>query len=445
MAGDEDDLVDGGGAPGSEAVRQRDGGKTNETIEVWEVYSKMGVGFRLKDYKTADTSDGAQKEPVDDYAHFYFVPGTKRLWAIDDWPVPLYLDNDWPFELLWYRRKPGEFWPISTIKPILGQQKALDWFVTMFLQKLKTTSREFVAIVKDMDEELVEKIKNGVDFDVLDIDPADMGDRRVQDMVQWLQHPEMNPDLYRVYDLLQQLFERSSGLYANIYADTSGGQSRSATDATLKSSKTDLRPDDMRSRVEDAHTRMARRECICARIDYDKELVNEIIPGAGEAWPEYQKGDLIRIMREYDYTVGIGSTQRPNLEKEQQDALEVFDRMAQVAVQMGDTNALNQLARNLYRSRNMLEADMVFIQPPQPSPEEQQAQQEAQEREARKAEAGAAQAEEKVELEQQKQGTERLKQTTEQIRQDIEERKAAVEMIVQLSQAENADAANTPS
>jgi hypothetical protein len=362
---------------GTDSLKEQRMGRTSETIEVWEVFSKMGIGWRLKEAKYTTYGE----EPFDDYPRFFVIPGSGKLWAIDEWPVPLWADRDWPCEFLGWRYRPGHTLPISMIRPVLGMQKALDWFVTMFLQKLKTSSRDFIAIAKDMEEEVVDKIRNGVDLEILDIDPIDLEDKRIQDMVQFLQHPPMNTDLWRIYDLLQSLFERSSGLYGALYSESGPTQSRSATESEDRSNRADLRPDDMRNVVENSHTRMARREAIASRLLYDPEFVGEILgEPAAQIWGEYAEGDLMKIMREYDFNIEVGSTAKPNLEKEHRDALEIFDRAMQIALQVGDFNAINKLMENLQRSRNIPEVDRIYFEPPQPQPDpaQQKAEQEMQ-------------------------------------------------------------------
>ena len=208
------DTQSGSGATfrSTDSLRDGDRGRTSELIEIWEVFSKMGIGWRLKDAKYQKFGEETHGE----YPHFYIIPGSKKLWGIDEWPVPLWADRDWPCEFLGWKYRPGECMPTSMIRPVLGMQKAMDWFVTMFMQKIRTSSRDFIAIAKDMDEEIVDKIRNGVDLEILDIDPVNLEDKRIQDMVQFLQQPPMNPDGWRIYELLQGLFERSSGLYSSI-------------------------------------------------------------------------------------------------------------------------------------------------------------------------------------------------------------------------------------
>lgn len=375
------------GSTKSYALRQDLKSATNDCLWVVEVWSKMGLGWKLKDLPApAQAGGGARLERGGSFVHFYLVPGSGRLWLPGDWPVPLWADNDWPMQWLYYRQKSNYLWPVSMIKPILGQQKALDWFVTLFLQKMKTSSRDFVAIAKDLEEDVKEKIETGVDFTVLDIDPLLLEDKRIQDLVQFLQHPPMNPDLYRVYDLLQQLFERASGLYSTMYAESGPTQSRSATESQYRESRADLRPDDMRNEVENAHTDMARRELIAARLLYEPDFVESIVgEGAGATWGEYQAADeatgapgsLERVMREFVYRIEAGSTAKPNIDKDREDALELFDRGMQPAMAAGDFNAINGFLDLIYESRTVPEAKRVYVQPPAPAGQDPAAEQAA--------------------------------------------------------------------
>lgn len=356
-------------------------GRTNELLSVYEVWSRMGVGWRARSIPR----DMFEKAKSDDreYVHFYVLMNSRRIWMPGDWPVPLWMDNAWPCEWLYYRKKSDYVWPTPMLKPSLGLQKAINWVMMFMWTHLKTSSRDFIAGSNELDETVRERILSGSDLEWIPLNTAELGEKKWQDLIGFLQHPPMNADLWRYMDLAVRMFEDSTGLVPALYAQSGQAEPRSAEASRNRETRADLRPDDMREVVEAWHTKLARKEAIAARLEYDADLVAEILgPESGQAWGEYRDGAVDRIMREYDYTIEAGSAAKPNLQAERDQSLEVFDRLTQVAMQLGDFTAVNQLAYNLQRSLNVLEEDIVVFQPPPPPEEEQDPTQEAKVREA---------------------------------------------------------------
>lgn len=392
-------------------------GKTNEILCVYEVWSKMGMGWRSfgvppeQAERARKEIEDAKADPDIDFRHFYVLQGSHRIWAVGPWPVPLWADNDWPLEMLYYRKKADYVWPVPLLVPSLGLQKAINWIMMFLWTHMKTASRQFIAAPSDLDETIRDRIVNGVDLELLTVNAADLGEKRVSDLIGFLQHPEMNTDLWRYLDLARQMFEESTGLYPALYAQSGGAEPRSATADQNRQMRAELRPDDMREVVEQLHSRMARKEAIAYLLDeeFGSESVGDLLgPEAAEIWKEYsetgyQEGGIEKVMREYDYRIEAGSTAKPNLQTDRDNAKEIFDRFMQVAGGLGDIEAINRMAYNLQRSMGIKEQDMVQFNPPPPPDEGQDP---AAEGKARESEAKADLAEEKV-------ATERFKRAME--------------------------------
>jgi len=371
-------LVNDEGEPDMTTDLDEVRGQSNEMVEVWRVWSKMGVGFRGREVdKDVVVTSKSKEKKFGDFVAFFIVPGSPYVWDADDWEVPLYADapgNSWPVTVLYYRKKADDFWPVSILKAVLGQQKALDWLATMILNKIRTTSRDFIVTMKQLDQKVQEVIEHGFDLSIIKLDGFDLVDgKKIQDLISFLQHPPMNRDIWEVFSLFSEQFEKSSGLYSALYGRQADSQERSATAAELHNNRADLRPDDMRERVERAHMLMARKEAIAMTLLYDPEFVGKLLgPQAAEWWGEYQEGDLEATMREVDFTVEAESTGKRNLQKEREDFQHLFDRFIQVAMGYQDLNAINKLMELLQRAFNIDEGDRIQIQPPPPPPEQQQ-------------------------------------------------------------------------
>lgn len=376
--GNHPNLVADENEPSPELERMR--GKTNEIVEVWEVWSKMGLGFRGKSIDPDVLPAAQRKEKTwGDYCHFFVIAGSPYLWNLSDWDLPFYLDSGsgsstWPMSMLYFRKKADCFWPVSILKAVLGQQKAIDWLATMILNKVYTTSRDFIVTLKQLDKKVQEQIELGLDLQILKLDGLDLADgRKIPDLISFLQHPPMNRDIWETFQMFNEQFERSSGLYSALYGKPGESQERSATAAELHANRADLRPDDMRERVERWHTLMARKEAIAFRLQYDPEFVAKVLgPNDAQVWGDYQRGDLMQVMREADYTVEAESVAKRNLQKEREDSQLLFDRLVQIALGFQDLNAVNKLVDNIQRAYNIPEADRITIAPPPPPPEQRQ-------------------------------------------------------------------------
>ncbi len=259
----------------------------------------------------------------------------------------------------------------------------------MILTKLRTTSRDFIAVLQGIEEDIQDKIRTGQDLEILPINATDLGEgKSLRDLIDFLQHPAMNTDVWRVWEVVMDLFEKSSGLYAALYGQSGATQPRSAEEIKERRQRADLRPEDMREIVEEAHSDLARKEMIAMRLLYSRDFVTSILgKDAGEIWtsakphePGYEEGDLQgeegevnigRIMREYDFRVEASSTTRPDIHQERENATQMYDRSMQTALALQDINAVNKLQRNLEESFNIPEDKRTVFQPPPPPAEAQ--------------------------------------------------------------------------
>lgn len=398
-------------------------GTTNDLLTVWEVWSRMGIGWRGKSIPE-DFRRRVETDQLGDFVHFYIIPTSRRVWVPSEWPVPLWADNAWPCELLYYRKKRGYVWPVPLLEPSLPLQKSIDWIMTFILIHLRKNSRDFVAGPKALEDPIVEKILSGADFTYVPLNNVDLqeagGD--ASKIIQFLQHPSMQPDLWRVMELALKMWEESSGLAAPLYAQSGGAESRTATADQNRQSRANLRPDDMREVVENFHTRMARKEAIAARLDYTPDFVAEMMGDeAGQIWGQYQERDMERVMREYDYRIEAGSAAKPNIDTERNNSMEMYDRVVQVGMQVNDLAAVNKATVNLQRGLGIPEEDHVTFNPPPPPPDPEE----------KKLEIEAAKAEQSMSIEQQKA---QLKMQTEmqKAQLDAELKKAEAQLDLQL-------------
>jgi hypothetical protein len=374
-------------------------GDTCDLFVYWEVYSRIGMGHHLRDY-----NDRRDPGPVskrldnfgqyiflaisDDYAYPLNIPekiaenGTQRdIFLRSQWPTPFWADptNPWPFVDIAFHRRPRKVWPMSHVKPGLGEIRFLNWGFSFIADKIKNTSRDFVAALKSAGEELRTNILSGKDLTLLEIETPN---QRIQDVVQFLQHPEMNRDIWAVMESMMSILERRIGLNELMYGESSR-QLRSASEAQIKGDQLRIRPDDMAEQVEAAMTLLARKEAIAAYWHLTGE---DVTPVLGEQRAQIWDGlikqqDLSYVVTELNYRIEAGSIRKPNRNRDQENAnsaVQMWTPLLQGYFQMtGDPRPINGLSE-MWAKANDMEPDLFQLQPPPPPEPDQGEQQKAQ-------------------------------------------------------------------
>jgi hypothetical protein len=366
---------------------QRRRGVTNDLLTYWKIYSKMGVGGLLSGAPASLRDVLAQ---FGDYAYLVVVEGVpyplnlppavldkagpgavedvlRRL----DWPTPFWADDEWPVTRILFHEVPRSVWPMSHFKPALGELKFLNWAYSFMAGKMRITCRDFISMQKALGEEIKTAILHGRDLTLLEIENSHGS---VGDVVQFLQHPPMNADIFKVVQEIAQNFEKSTGLTELMYGVTAD-QMRSAEEANVKGSQLQVRPDDMANRVEDAMTAVARKEAIAARWHLrPEELVPIMGPVAAAAWEKYvHSAQLGEIVRELDFTIAAGSSRKPNKARDAQNMNQamnqLFTPLMGFAQSTGQTGPVNALITEWGKALDLDPKPFLLPEPPPPPPQ----------------------------------------------------------------------------
>lgn len=381
-------------------------GDTNDLYTYWELYSRMGFGHHLRNY-----SDQRVKQIVDsklekfgkyvflavseDYAWPLNIPqkvcegGSQReIFLRSQWPTPFWADptNPWPFVDIAFHNRPRKVWPMSHFKPALGEIRFLNWCFSFLADKIKNTSRDFIATLAEADEEIRTAILSGKDLTLLNFKGSNH--KSIQEIIQFLQHPEVNKDLWTMMEAVMGVLERRIGLNELMYGETSR-QLRSATEAQVKGDQLRIRPDDMAECVETAMTLLARKEAIAAYWHLTKEDLAPVL-GADRAmlWEQtVQALPLEQVVLEFDYRIEAGSIRKPNRNRNEDNAnaaVQMWGPVVQQYMQMtGDMGPVNDLALLWKKANDVDETKFIFQPPPPaPNPDEQKMQLEMQKMQA---------------------------------------------------------------
>ena len=378
-------------------------GETYETVEWYEIWSKCGVGYRLRDQQRGvdpalDRIGDAIEKTCGDYVYLCVAPGLPHpLNAPHDevremdaeemqerfgWPVPYWLDQKWPVQVVDFYTRPGYAWPLAPLAPGLGELTFLNVIISHLANRIWSSSRDIIAIAKSAADELEQIIKNGSDLAIVPINDALQ--QEINKLVQVLQFPQVNFDVWQIIDRVSDYFDKRVGLTELLYAATST-QSRSAADAQNKEKYTSLRPDYMARCIDDWMEEVADAEKFCARWEVRGHDIEPLVGRVGaRMWDEKiiaQDPELtVRNMRA---RVIANSSRKPNKQKDSDNInqalqyfLATFDRHA---ASTGDTAPLNELIRlwgdSVEMDTNRIQFGERQPETNGPSPEELQMQQ----------------------------------------------------------------------
>jgi hypothetical protein len=376
---------------------RRKTGRSADLVVYWEVYSKMGLGGRLSglakehgesldfwgDHVYLAVSedcpyplnlpppfcDAAANPSSPEHAHLH--EEVQRRLA---WPTPFWADGRWPLTPVVFHWRPAKLWPMSHMKPALGELAFLNWAWSFLAAKVRTASRDFIAILKSAGADLKERIVHSPDYSVIEVEQLHGS---IDSVVKFLQHPGFNPEIYRVIEGVTANFERRVGLTELMYG-LSTKQIRSAQEAQVKNDAVSVRPEDMANTVEDAMTEAARKEAFVAAWHLRGPDVTPVLGQAGaQTWERLVvPADPADILWGYEYRIEAGSARKPNKAAEQdtmqQAVTTLFAPLFQYAQLTGDVNPVNNLIADWARSIDK-DPQGYLLQPPPPPPAPAQA------------------------------------------------------------------------
>lgn len=310
------------------AKRKRDG-RTFDLIEYWKIYSKNGFGDQLR--KTSDgqkMSENLNFEIFGDFCKIVVSEGIpfplnlptealsqetpEDIMKRVEWDVPYWTSGGWPFTFLSFYDKPRSVWPVSLIKPAVGELRFVNWCMSFLAQKTAASCTTYVGQAKAAGVEIQNQIQNNMaPYTVLEI--SEMTGRKVDDVISFLQAPEFNVDIWTMLAEVLEMIDKRTGLTDLIYGMTDK-QLRSATEADIKESNTNIRPDDMAGRVEDFLSETALNEIAACVWACEAEDVEPVLGQLGAAifGQSIKTEEFERIIRDYDYRIAAGSARKPN-------------------------------------------------------------------------------------------------------------------------------------
>ena len=442
-------------------------GQSYDLVEWYEIWSKCGVGYRLRDLEKGRIPDidkigDAIEKVVGDYAYLCVCEGVPHplnahradvedmdadeMVKAFEWPCPYWIDQKWPVRCLDFYTIPESAWPMAPMSPGLGELMFLNIMISHLANRIWSSSRDFIAIAKSAAEDFEDRIKNGDDLEVLQMN--DITQKSINEVVQVLQFPQVNYDVWRIIDRVADMFDKRVGLTELLYGLNPGGvQSRSAADAQNKEKYSSIRPDFLARCVDDWMEELADTEKFAARWFIKGE---DIVPLVGQwgaqMWDKVVVSeDPELVVRNMKARIVANSSRKPNKLKDAENInqviqyfLPIFNAHAQAT---GDTAPLNEVIK-LWGEANEMDTSRIEFQQRNPetngpSPEELQMQQQQHEQQMQMQQAQIDAQMQQKQMDMQS-DAQKQQMAIQKVQMDMEAKRADLELKQQLAQQDMA-------
>lgn len=365
---------------------------TNHLVTYYKIWSKSGMGDRFKD---APKENKGVFDTVGKHCYLVICEGVEyplnlppsvMQEEIDEqlgipasivprvaWPIPFYCDpHGWPFTMLAFHRKPGYAWPVSHIRPAIGELRLLNWCFSFLATRIATSCETIVAVQKAADETIKEQLLAPSEGGFKIIELSELLGRRIEDIVSVFQMPQVTKDLWDIISAILDEFAKRTGLSELAYGYTRSSF-RSAAEAQIKNENISIRPDNMANELEDCMSILARREALASRWLLEPQDVVPVLGATGAAaWAQnISRRDLVSLTRELLYRVEAGSARKPNKSsrvEQMQMAVQTLGPILSNLAGSGVVEPFNALMKDWADSLDIDAAPYLLPPPPPPAP-----------------------------------------------------------------------------
>ena len=377
--------------------KKEDKDQTNELVTYYKIWSKTGFGDRLKD---APKEFRGMFDQFGKYCYLVICEGVdyplnvppavmeSHLEMQDtgmqdpmmqqetdilprvSWPIPFYCDpQGWPFTPLYFHWKPGYAYPISHIRPAIGELRLLNWAMSFLATRIATSCETVVAVSKAADESIKDQILAPSEGGFKMVEISELLGRGIGDVISVFQMPQVTKDLWDIIAAIAQQFAERTGMTELIYG-MSRSAFRSASEAQIKQENISIRPDNMANQLEDAMSLLSRREALAARWLLEPQDVVTVLGTVGAiAWERnVSTVGLTQLTRDFLYRVEAGSARKPNKStkvEQMQMAVQTLGPILSNMAGAGIVDPFNALMRDWAESLD-IDASPYLIPPPPP-------------------------------------------------------------------------------
>lgn len=302
-------------------------GKTFDLGTYYKIWSKGGVGGRLPGVGDADMMRQFD-QMIGDYAYIAVMPGvpfplnahTETLYGATQseiekrfrWPAPYWLDDRWPCVVLDFYKAPNSPWAIAPMAPGLGELAYLNILISQIANHIWWSCRTLIAGDAALDTNVEQQLRSGSDLAYLRLK---LGGKKLSEVLDFVQAPTMNADVWRIIEYVSAMFDKRVGLSELLYGANPGGvQMRSAEETATKKEMVSIRPDYMAGKVEDWMTEAADMEKLCCRWFVEAQDLQGMFGQVEQMiWSQYVTNEEPEyVVREMRATVAANSTRKPD-------------------------------------------------------------------------------------------------------------------------------------
>lgn len=371
------------------SIKRNQQGGSYDLIEYWKVYSKNGFGQLLKTSGKVSLSEN----PVDfklfgRMCHLVVAKGIpyplnvppgawseppETLAERTTWPVPYWMDegvgNGWPIAPLWFYDKPNSVWPISLIKPAIGEIRFVNWCMSFLADRAAASCTTYLGIMKAASKDIQDQLRgNQAPFKIIDV--AEMFGKPINELMAFVNAPDFPSSIWTMVMQALELIDKRTGLSELAYG-LSARQMRSAQEVTVKNEAVQIRPDEMANRTDDWLSMVALKEIQAAVWGCGGQDVKPILGPLGAAQWDTQIATqpFESVVREYSYRVAAGSARKPNKGQKLASLLE-FGQIAgptmQAMAAQGQVGPWNAYAMDVAQAMDLPNPERYMVEPPPP-------------------------------------------------------------------------------
>lgn len=377
---------------------ERNAGKTNDIIEWYEVYSRMGVG--IHELSGREDLQETFNEIAGDYVYMAICKGVEyplnlppkvMRKSVDEagealaWPIPYWKDGRWPFAFFDIYERPECPWPLAPMAMGLGPLIFLNIVISALCERVHESCRTLGVVSKSLGDDIIGKLKN-FSFSGFAEVPSEVVEN-LKGLLGYIETPQLKSDIFVLIDLVSDMFERSTGLVDLMYGANAGGKvDRSAADSNNKREAVSVRPEWMVRRAEDWQTEVANLERIAAGWTVKGDDIRELLGEEGSSlWDNLIANEDPEVyVRQMRSTVEANSIKKPNKFRDNQNIQQtigyVFPVLKDHWARTGDAGPVNNYIRGMAEAMEQPPENWLLpeMPPPGSSPDEQEAQQAAQ-------------------------------------------------------------------
>lgn len=379
--------------------------RKKNVFRYWKVFSRCGIGARLKPKTERDPEFDMLDQALGDFCYIvvsegYDSPlnltpyveqmamqsgGIEPFQVVTSWPCPFFYDMDdpWPFTAGWFHDRKGSPWPKSHLSFAIGYLNFMAWILGFVAEAAYRNSRGVWIIDSSVSEEVIEWLKNGQTDEILKLTKGVDG-RKIQELIEYMKGPEFNGELIQLYEFMYRQYQDMTGI-TDLLQGQMDRQMRSAEEASVLQSASQLRPQDMANKVQAWLARVVRKIAILSRYSQSgQDLVSILGQFGAQAWDTgIRTQNMAELFREATYSVETGKGRVADINAEIENINQamqfVLPNMQSQMMATGDPTSFNGFLDVWGDVRQMQQKHIdamkiaPFVIPPQPGTPEHEA------------------------------------------------------------------------